>query len=189
MDERPQVEFRPNSAVLISTLVVVNVTWSVVMVAAVALGTLYLDQCPIQPYIPIYLIVFGVSSVLCLCLTYARKSTGENSCCSMLISSCLSLMVIFKLGWFIAGSCWIYPIYPPSYSSGTSQYCQKTTYQFAFIVTTLVWVTLAFMFICSCCVILLTCCGTVNARQRLIPYRGSFYGAMRDSEGTSTGDV
>ncbi|XP_034560232.1 transmembrane protein 272-like [Notolabrus celidotus] len=187
MDESPQVEFRPQSAVLISTTIVVNITWWIVMVAAIALGTLYLDQCPVQPKIPVYLIVFGTCSILALSLTYSSKSSGKNRCTSILISSCMTLLHIFNFGWFIAGSCWIYPVYPPNYTPGTAQYCHKTTYQFAFIVTTLVWVTISLVFFCGCCFSLLTCGRTVRAGRRLIPNRSSFYGAI--SEEPTVGDV
>ncbi|XP_074543379.1 transmembrane protein 272-like [Halichoeres trimaculatus] len=183
MDESAQVEFRPQGAVQIATVVVVNVMWLLVMVAAISFGVLYLDHCPVQPKIPIYLIGFGMSNIFTLFLTYSSKNSRKNSCTFILISFCLTILLSFSFGWFIAGTCWVYPVYPPAYAPGTAQYCHKTTYQFAFIVTTLMWVTLSVIFICGCCFCLLMCCRTVRARSRLIPSRRSFYGAIGDSNG------
>uniref|UniRef100_UPI0037E90974 transmembrane protein 272-like n=1 Tax=Semicossyphus pulcher TaxID=241346 RepID=UPI0037E90974 len=180
MDEYPQVESRPQSAVLFSTLVILNVIWWMAMIAAIALGAAYLDHCPLQPNIPIYLIVLGATNLFALSLTYSSRR--EKSFSSILISCCMTVLHLFTFCWFIAGTSWIYPIYPPNYKPGIALYCHKTTYQFAFIVTTLVWVAISFTFVCGCCFALLTCCGTVTIRHRLIPNRYSFYGATRNSE-------
>lgn len=87
------------------------------------------------------------------------------------------------------GTYWVYTVYPPSYTPGAAQYCQKTTFQFAFVVTTLVWAVLTLTFVCGGCFILLTCCKTVNARNRLIPSRNTFYGATSDFQENTAGDV
>lgn len=85
------------------------------------------------------------------------------------------------------GTCWVYPIYPPNYTGAL--YCNKTTYQFAFIITTLVWATMSLVFVCGGCFAILTCCTTVVARRRLIPNRNTFYGATSDSAESTAGDV
>ncbi|XP_041811751.1 transmembrane protein 272-like [Chelmon rostratus] len=186
MNPCPQDEFRPQSAVVISTTVVVNIIWWMVMIAAIGVGLTNLGHCPLQPNIPIYLIVLGASSLLSLSLTYTR-SIWQDGCISILSLTCTTLLHLFTLSWFIAGTTWVYPVYPPNYTPGVARYCQRTTYQFAFIVTTLVWVTLSLVFVCVFCFGLLTCCKTVTARRRLIPSRNSFYGAI--SEEPTAGDV
>lgn len=108
------------------------------------------------------------------------------------LNSVLVYSFISKLTWNVVkcspvGTTWIYPVYPPNYTPGAPRYCQRTTYQFAFIVTTLVWVSLTLVFLCGFCFSLLTCCKTVTARRRLIPNRNSFYGAI--SEEPTAGDV
>ncbi|KAM6974019.1 transmembrane protein 272-like [Tautogolabrus adspersus] len=190
MDESPQVEFRPQSAVLISTVVVITIMWWAVMIAAIALGATHLHSCPLEPNIPIYLIVFGVTSILSLTLTSTIKRWEKNSYAYILISSCMTLLHLFNFAWFIAGTCWVYPVYPPNYSPGGALYCHKAVYQLAFVFTTIVWVTIACTFICGCCFALLTCCGTITVRRRLIPNRGTFYGAIRgSSQDSAAGDV
>uniref|UniRef100_A0A7N8YR95 Uncharacterized protein n=1 Tax=Mastacembelus armatus TaxID=205130 RepID=A0A7N8YR95_9TELE len=145
------------------------------------IGATHLNRCPVQPYIPIYLIVMGVSSLLSLSLTYIRSSWKEGVVYILILSHLLCL--------FLVGSAWIYSTYPPTYSPETDQYCHKTTYQFAFVVTTLVWITVTLIFVCGGCFALLTCCKAVSARRRLIPNRTTFYGGIGDSEEPTAGDV
>lgn len=97
----------------------------------------------------------------------------------------LKFLILISLH-FPVGTVWVYPVYPPNYTPGPL-YCHRTTYQFAFGVTTLAWVTVTLMFICGFCFTLLTCCKTVMARHRLIPNQNAFYGAI--SEEPTAGDV
>ncbi|KAF1381713.1 hypothetical protein PFLUV_G00156860 [Perca fluviatilis] len=187
MNPSPQSEVRPQSAVLISSLVVVNIIWWMVMIAAIGLGAIHLHSCPVQPNIPIYLIVLGTTSLVSLSLTYTRANPGDGMV-SIMCSVCTVVLHLFSFCWFIAGTIWVYPVYPPDYTNGTSRYCHRTTYQFAFTVTTLVWVTTTFIFFCGCCFALLTCCNTIIAGRRLIPSRFSYYGTISDSQPTA-GDV
>ncbi|KAM6903304.1 transmembrane protein 272-like isoform 1-T2 [Lycodopsis pacificus] len=187
MDPSPHVEVGPQSAVRISSLVVLNFIWWMVMIAAIGLGATHLGRCPVQPNIPIYLIVLGTVHLLSLSLTYSQTSWGDGMAYSM-CSACMAVLHLFSFGWFLAGTTWVYPVYPPDYSLGASRYCDKTTYQFAFVVTTLVWVATAFMFVCSCCFVLVTCCKNLISGNRLIPNRYTFYGAI-DSHEPAGGDV
>ncbi|XP_069033015.1 transmembrane protein 272-like [Embiotoca jacksoni] len=180
MNPSLQMEPRPQRATLIATIVVVNMIWWIVMIAAIGLGITHLGSCPLHPYIPIYLVVLGASSILALCMTYTMSMFKDGSV-YILSTVCMTCLHIFSFCWFIAGTSWIYSVYPPNYSKdGPNLYCQRTTYQFAFVITTLVWVTLAVLVLFGCCFALLTCCMTVVATRHLIPGRNSFYGATSD---------
>lgn len=87
------------------------------------------------------------------------------------------------------GTIWVYSVYPPSYTPGEARYCHKTTFQFAFTVTTLTWVLLTLVFVCGSCFAVLTCCKTVRARRYLIPRRNTDYGGTSDFEEPIAGDV
>lgn len=63
---------------------------------------MHLNSCPAQPYIPIYLIVLGVSSLVLLVLTYVR-SPSKQGVVSTLTSVSISLLLIFNICWFVAG--------------------------------------------------------------------------------------
>ncbi|KAI3358648.1 hypothetical protein L3Q82_015065 [Scortum barcoo] len=183
-----QVELRPWSAMQISALVVVNIIWWMVMLAAIGFGVKYLSQCTVQPFIPIYLVVLGASSLLTMSLTYSSR-IWDDGFVGVLIIACMMLLHLFGFAWFIAGTAWVYPIYPPNYTPGVTPYCHKTAYLFAFVITTLVWAIFIFMFVCGCCCGLLTCCSYVTARDRLIPFRNSFYGATSNFREPTAGDV
>ncbi|KAE8281915.1 hypothetical protein D5F01_LYC19304 [Larimichthys crocea] len=186
MNPSPDVERSPQKAVLISTAVVLNIIWWMVMIAAIGVGTVHLGHCPLQPYIPIYLIVLGVSSICSLTLTYAKSIWDDGFAC-ILSHGCMAILHLFSFCWFIAGNFWVYSIYPPNYTPEGPRYCQKTAYQFAFIVTTVVWASLVLACCCGCSFSAMTCCTTIVARRRLIPNRNSSYGAISDEP--PAGDV
>lgn len=188
MNPSPRVEFRAQSAVTISLLVVVNIIWWMVMIAAIGLGATHLSLCPVQPNIPLYLIVLGGANILSFSVTYTKSTWGDGMV-AILCSTCMALLHLFSFGWFIAGTIWVYPVYPPDYTPGATRFCHRITYEFAFVVTTLVWVAASLVFVCGCCFALLTCCATVIAGRRLIPGRYSFYGATSDTQESTAGDV
>uniref|UniRef100_A0A669ESB7 Uncharacterized protein n=1 Tax=Oreochromis niloticus TaxID=8128 RepID=A0A669ESB7_ORENI len=130
-------------------------------------GATHLTSCTIQPHIPIYLIVLG-ANMNSLLRFHSELKTRFPLC------------VVYL---HLTGTSWIYSVYPPNYLPGNAPYCHKVTYQFAFVVTTLVWVALGLIFFCGCCFGMLICCRTVCARRHLIPNRGSFYGAISESAG------
>ncbi|TMS18335.1 39S ribosomal protein L9, mitochondrial [Larimichthys crocea] len=164
MNPSPDVERSPQKAVLISTAVVLNIIWWMVMIAAIGVGTVHLGHCPLQPYIPIYLIVLGVSSICSLTLTYAKSIWDDGFAC-ILSHGCMAILHLFSFCWFIAGNFWVYSIYPPNYTPEGPRYCQKTAYQFAFIVTTVVWASLVLACCCGCSFSAMTCCTTIVARH------------------------
>ncbi|XP_030596302.1 transmembrane protein 272-like [Archocentrus centrarchus] len=176
------MDLKPQSASQIAGIVVVNIIWWMVMVAAIGLGATHLGSCTVQPHIPIYLIVLGATSILSLSLTYT-SSAFDSGPVYVLSTASMTVLHIFSFGWFIAGTSWVYSVYPPNYLPGKDPYCHKVTYQFAFVVTTLVWATMCLVFVCGCCFGLLICCRTVFASRHLIPNRGSFYGAIHESAG------
>ncbi|KAM9340043.1 transmembrane protein 272-like [Symphorus nematophorus] len=190
MNRSEQLEIRLQGAALISVTVVLNIIWWMLMIAAIGLGATHLNSCPVEPRIPIYLIVLGSASLIALTVTYLR-SAWDDGCVCILSSFCTILLHLYTFIWLITGSSWIYPIYPPNYTLGDkeSRYCHRTIYLFAFIVTTLTWVSIAVMFVCGCCCLLVTCCTTINATRRLIPNRNTFYGATSEAEEPTAGDV
>ncbi|XP_034425127.1 uncharacterized protein LOC117752076 isoform X2 [Hippoglossus hippoglossus] len=76
-------------------------------IAQIAIGAVYLDDCPVQHYIPIYLIVsgvFGLMLALLSCLPFSQKP--EDGTTNPLSTACItwnSLTSCFLFCWFIAG--------------------------------------------------------------------------------------
>ncbi|XP_019898902.2 transmembrane protein 272-like isoform X3 [Esox lucius] len=140
-----------------------NVVPFAMLVANIVIGSVYLNDCPRQPYIPIYLIVLGAMGVVpvfssCCCLISTPDSTSSLK---VLCNICSGLVSLFLLCWFICGNVWIYSIYQPNYNKNipnynqtliNNLYCNRTLYLFAF------WSNiLAYLILLGLCVVL--CCG------------------------------
>ncbi|KAJ8338190.1 hypothetical protein SKAU_G00371560 [Synaphobranchus kaupii] len=112
-----------SSAAMFVTLNVI--TW-MLLIALVAVGALYIHDCPKQPYIPIFLVVTGVCTAVCLLLSCLAE-TLEKGALSFLYTTINITLYIFSFIWFITGNAWVYSIYPPNYESpGNQEYCHKT---------------------------------------------------------------
>ncbi|XP_070710920.1 transmembrane protein 272-like [Pempheris klunzingeri] len=139
-------------------------------IAQIALGAVYLHDCPRQHYIPIYSIVAGVFSLvlgLLSCLPCAHEPTeGPSNPLSRVCVAWNSLISFFLFCWFIAGNVWIYSIYKPNYNKNTTSsdpYCNKTLYLFSFWTTTLVYIALGLFLVIGCCVLFCFClCGRAD---------------------------
>ncbi|KAG7464635.1 hypothetical protein MATL_G00167680 [Megalops atlanticus] len=98
------------------------------------IGTMHLSDCPQQPYIPIYLGVGGLVMVLAQLpyLSCCKQRVEGKPELHTLLTVCKVLLFLILIGWFLAGSVWIYSIYPPNYDPSAKVYCAKTLYLLAF---------------------------------------------------------
>ncbi|CAF3956847.1 unnamed protein product [Adineta steineri] len=116
---------------LILFLVFIFISIVAVPILQIVLGSLYINECPIDHRIPIYLIVAG-GATLILFITLAMKIIMEKSSLWIIPHG---LPVLFCLGWFITGSVWIFHAkskvqhYRPDVSS---TYCQYSVFNCAF---------------------------------------------------------
>ena len=109
--------------------------------------------------IPIFLIVAGVVGILIVFLSllqsccYDEDMETDLNCYRLII---LTIM-LFWVGWFVAGNFWVYSNYQPRYNPGTknvtdSRYCNKALYLVSF------WsINLTYMFV----VVLLLAAGLI----------------------------
>ncbi|XP_061565544.1 transmembrane protein 272-like [Cololabis saira] len=162
IDEEPESSWLPAALVQVTS----NIISCTLTIAYIAIGAVYLHDCPRQPYIPIYLIVLGVFGVLlsvlrCLPGTQQPRD-GPHTSLSRVCTSWKLLMFTFLFCWFIAGNVWIYSIYQPNYDKNTSvdPHCDKTLYLFSFWITTLVYIFLGLAVTIKLCVCMCACiCG------------------------------
>ncbi|XP_039603296.1 transmembrane protein 272-like [Polypterus senegalus] len=130
-------------------------------VAQITIGSIYLNSCPVQHYIPIYLIVSGVFSLVMDFLSFFHlgneaEEVGSNARGGS--TMCNGLLSLFMFCWFITGNVWIYSIYQPNYDEQSGVlYCNKTLYLFAFWSTILVCIGLGILLLVGCCFL----CGCV----------------------------
>ncbi|KAJ8401729.1 hypothetical protein AAFF_G00377000 [Aldrovandia affinis] len=151
-------------------LVISKLIMIAIPISQIVLGAIYLDKCPVEPRIPIYLVVSGVftiSLLLMSCLPCARKrEDGEKNTLSSICTMWNSLVSLFLFCWFIAGNVWIYSIYAPNYDPTDPKYCDRTVYLFAFWITTLVYVLIAVLLAGGCCALICMClCGRRSLRS------------------------
>ncbi|KAG5852055.1 zgc:103586 isoform X1 [Anguilla anguilla] len=108
-------------------------------------GALHLDECPQQPYIPIYLGVGGLLAVAAQLpyLKCCERRTDERPALRSLLKVYKALIFLVLFGWFITGSVWVYSIYPPNYDSSGTVYCAKTLYLVAFWFTNICYIFIA----------------------------------------------
>ncbi|CAK6952916.1 transmembrane protein 272-like isoform X1 [Scomber scombrus] len=103
--------------------------------AHLGVGLVHINDCPRQPFIPIYLCGFGALFLLMLfCL--AAYSNMSNKC----NMGCFWGTIAVFFCWFFAGSITIYSIFEPNYEKTRhpDSYCNKILYLFAFWSTNLI---------------------------------------------------
>ncbi|XP_048063395.1 transmembrane protein 272-like [Megalobrama amblycephala] len=122
--------------------IISKVIGAVLPIAEIAIGAIYLHDCPKQPYIPIYLLVSGVITLVLDLLAWLPSiKTPAYKKFRCFFTCAWSLFVcLFLFCWFIAGNVWIYSIHLPNYSG--TDYCNKTLYLFAFWTTTVIYILL-----------------------------------------------
>lgn len=135
-------------------------------VASLVIGFIKKDDCPIEKWIPMWLIVFGAAATFSalfkallnfIALIKRKKNPeyelkGPGNCLNCLIN-------LFIFAWFIAGNVWVYRNYSAvTYDSALpDQYCDKLCYLFSFWLITATWGFLALL--CFCCCGLVCCIG------------------------------
>lgn len=142
-------------------------------ITMIVIGAIYKDQCTIERYIPIWLIVAGVfgciSSIVrtasnCYTLFTKRGDAADAEGANNKIQTkgCLtSLIELFLFAWFIAGNVWVYSVRNSvQYTNPVEgSYCHQTVYLFSFWLITLSWILSVLFCCCCCCVLVVIGCG------------------------------
>ncbi|XGW06482.1 hypothetical protein V3C99_016636 [Haemonchus contortus] len=124
------------------------------------IGATTIGTCPFQPIMPIWLIIFGVLSVLFgVCgLVFALKLnyTGRKA---LYRDLAMGIMTAFWLIWFILGSYYVYDIYNTVvYEQGHPYYCYPLVYKFTIFIVTVIWVIIGIACCCVCYCVAFLCC-------------------------------
>uniref|UniRef100_A0A131XSG5 Putative conserved plasma membrane protein n=1 Tax=Ixodes ricinus TaxID=34613 RepID=A0A131XSG5_IXORI len=129
----------------------------------VVIGTTYLNDCPAEKYIPIFLVMGGVFGVLKTLLDVCgkcRRAEGEGGRSTTDEQRAEertwgTLVNCFLFAWYVAGCVWVYRAYPPDYVDRSSLlYCDRTLYLFAFGLVTAGLLSLGLVAACLCCLTL-----------------------------------
>ncbi|XP_062981920.1 transmembrane protein 272 [Elgaria multicarinata webbii] len=135
-------------------------------------GMKFLDDCPVQPLIPLYLLVGGVVGSLKVALllfnsTRMRQLLSKSvmiddddadeypwrqNAHKYYIHLILSLFLFL---WFILGNYWVFSVYLPNFIPPfhhPQDYCDKILYIFAVGVLIISHIVLVLLIFCSCCI-------------------------------------
>ncbi|XP_067828281.1 transmembrane protein 272-like [Heptranchias perlo] len=152
--------------------VCMKIMTSILAIASITIGTIYLDSCTKQYLIPIYLIVSGSFTLFFVMISLVSCTPNdENDYVRVHKIGRIwkRLLSLFSLVWFITGNVWIYCIYEPDYIDKASpNYCDKTLYLFAFWTTTVSYILLGIALCLGCCGVLCACAlgGSLQIGQR-----------------------
>ncbi|XP_018570206.1 uncharacterized protein LOC108910161 [Anoplophora glabripennis] len=109
---------------------IVLVTWLVIYVCLLGVGIYGVKKCPVEKYIPMYLVATGAIGLLSKLLNCYKDKILPFLDVSYILT-CLYAVEIVLL---IFGSYWVYKEYKPTYDpKDGAQYCDKTVYLVAFV--------------------------------------------------------
>eukprot|EP00057_Strongylocentrotus_purpuratus_P000852 XP_001184829.2 PREDICTED: uncharacterized protein LOC754214 isoform X2 [Strongylocentrotus purpuratus] len=141
-------------------------------ITMVAIGAVYLDDCPAERFIPIYLITMGVAyivkSLIDLKGRAQRSRLPQEEQADFKpnkVEGGLSHLIgLFCFAFFIAGNVWIYRIYKPNTTvSSAADYCHPMLYYFAFWMTIVWYISGVSFCFYRCCTGCLAYCGVTAA--------------------------
>ncbi|KAM4747780.1 transmembrane protein 272-like [Rhinophrynus dorsalis] len=139
-------------------------------IANIAIGAVYINDCPGQRLIPYYLIILGAVSLLFLSLTCLPCGDGREPPQTGLGTLCAQgVLLLFLFAFFIAGNVWIYSLYMEPWDSPVHpKRCNRVLYLYAFWITTLFHICIALLLLIALCVLICFCVlrASLAMRQR-----------------------
>jgi hypothetical protein len=123
-------------------------------VSMIVMGSVYFNDCPCEPFIPLYLVVGGCFGVLrnLSSMVQRIKNKRENRNEENAHTNPFDGIVgCFLVAWFIAGNVWIYRTqYKLTYTPGSPWFCDYTLYWYSFWLITSVYIVAAVSCCCFC---------------------------------------
>jgi hypothetical protein len=149
--------------------------------AKLVLGIVYVNACPVNTNIPLYMIVSGACGLAFIlflllsstCTFYrssiiARKSTHKFMICTTALARGMQgVLAIFLFVWFFIGNYWVFSARQSLRTdiSSDPNYCQPALYWFAFYVLIFTYVYAVFMCFMKFCARFF-CCGACDIWKR-----------------------
>lgn len=137
----------------------------------ILVGSVYLNRCEVNRLIPIWLIVFGVLSLIqtminvakrcCSCKKNDDEESGQDY--GRRSGSCFeSLLTTFLFVWIIIGSVWVFRLFDSFKTNNCIDFselnsdvcCHPVPYLFSFVTLIVMYTISALILCCSCCCII-----------------------------------
>jgi len=136
----------------------------------IVIGAIFIKDCPVEPMIPIWLIVNGAMTFISGILELFVVFKGEQH---TKIAGLSRLIHVFLPIWFIVGCVYVYRNYEPDYiapvggiiAGETYEYCHQTVYLTAFWSITIYFILAAVALFCCCCCCVcggVACCAKIG---------------------------
>merc|ERR1712164_158088 len=131
-------------AVVLCTTIMLGLVCAI-PIAMICLGALHIDECHMQPWIPIFMIVAGAVGILhlllAMCLNGAKSA--EKSTLALCVGILFAVVALFTFAWNIAGSVWGFKKWSTwdDVKDKPKQGCYNDLYLFAFAYLIIFWIT------------------------------------------------
>merc|ERR1719378_383508 len=110
----------------------------------ICMGAFHKGQCPMEPWIPIFMIVGGAVSLVTILLTLLLScaKSAEKGGAIIGLTVLLVLVGLFTFGWYIAGSVWVFSKWSDwdVLKKRPDGGCYNDLYLFAFSLLIIFWV-------------------------------------------------
>ncbi|TKR76949.1 hypothetical protein L596_018009 [Steinernema carpocapsae] len=151
---------------------------NVVPLAMIIIGSVNYHNCPVERWIPMWLLLFGVFSIIKSATNfyYRKKNMNKNRAQGTPRTNINQENVVYNpfdavlnsilVVLLVLGSVWIYSVYGDvQYNdSQKNTYCDQFTYVFSFVFVTIGYVLILMSIFCCCC-----CCCCLFMRPRRHP--------------------
>ncbi|XP_041360132.1 transmembrane protein 272-like [Gigantopelta aegis] len=144
----------------------------------ISMGVKYLNECPAQPKVPVYLLVSGCFAMVKLTVDLwkvIQDKKDENSdtfydvndnaaLTSRTYKIMNTLLTLFLLVWHGLGTYWVFKVWEPRFTQllhQPSNWCDKTVYMFAVC-------QILGLYLFLCLFVLVVCCLTVMYRSSCV---------------------
>merc|ERR1711962_520646 len=122
---------------------VLGVIFTIIMIVV---GATYMNNCPLQENVPIFLFVSGFANTILLLASFFLHLhwKKEKFYSKFAVAFEFGVMVIFNIVWNVAGSAWVFgvwTVYNSDVIDPTKQ-CHSAPYIFSFVLLVIYWITL-----------------------------------------------
>ncbi|XP_044757521.1 transmembrane protein 272-like [Coccinella septempunctata] len=152
-------------------LPVILALYTILHIGMIVTGFYYQDACPVDPQIPLFLILQGIFGLLSRSFGSVRYViTHKDWFFIFLVIS--SFLYVAELIVFFLGSFWVYKEAMPSFNEkDTDRYCHKGTYLFAFCYISIMYSLMIFAAFFLCCALCLAPSLGINKVAQTKPWQ------------------